>query len=428
MFVNNNINNEKLYNDLCINKNATLTEIKKAYKKLALKFHPDKNQTNKDEAESKFKIISKAYEILSDTEKKKLYDKFGESALDNNSSGLSPFDLFQNIFSNSSSFGNNPFASGGFPFSTPFNIPGFSRQNFRKKGENKPLSIELSFLDMLDGCKKRVKYHRKIICSDCNGIGSLDSNNIINCADCNGLGSIIKNIQLAPNIISRQQSPCLSCKQVGKIISPGTECSLCDGEKTLYIPENFIINIAPGTSDTDILKFEGKSDEYPNTITGDLICKFTIKLIPNIYRQNQNIIIIQQINLFDALLGCNMKIPYPSGDIIVIFNDVIKPYSIKKIQNLGFCSTTDSTSNKGHLYIKFNVIFPKSLTHQEKTILKDIFNSKNPENTELSSDLPSYTLENTDFKFKKSQNNGLDPDLNIDDDNINNNIPSCVQQ
>ena len=202
----------KFYDILGVSPNATDTELKKAYRKQALKFHPDKNPNAGD----KFKEISQAYEVLSDPEKREIYDEFGEDGIKGQGGGgpgggfRSPMDVF-NMF----------FGGGG--------MPGSAGSSVRK---TKPMvhTLKVSLEELYNGKKRKIAANRDIVCKECKGKGGL---NVEKCLECKGRGMRVITKQFGPGMIQQMQSPCDKCGAKGEVVAKGSECKKCKGKATV---------------------------------------------------------------------------------------------------------------------------------------------------------------------------------------------------
>ena len=218
-----------------VEKNASEIDIKKAYKKLAVKWHPDKNSENKEVAEEKFKEISEAYQTLSDSIKRSQYDNFGSNR-NNVNNFTNPRDIFSNFFGNNS-------------FDTNFTNNSFFNEKFEKNNSNKIgdtiIKIESSINDIYFGSKKKITVTVNHLCIDCNGKGGITSR----CIGCNGNGFTIHVNKLGPSIVQKIQRTCQMCNGTGNIIEK--ICTKCNGKRLIKKEKSFIITIEKGSSFND---------------------------------------------------------------------------------------------------------------------------------------------------------------------------------
>ena len=388
-FFNSNTksDNSKFYKLLGIEKNATIKDIKKAYRKMALKYHPDRNPNNKEESEKKFKEISKAYQILSDPEKKSLYDKYGENAINNTSGngGSSPFDIFETMFQ------GNPFGGMG----NSFNMFGQNmgrNMGRNRKGPDRKEVFKISLNDMMCGTEKLFKYERKIV---------KNTNNDQICSECDGKGKVIKIMRTGPGMISQSISKCLKCNGFGKKV----EFEIVNEEIKLIIPK--------GTKKGDILKFEGKADEVPNVDEqGNLIIIFDVNETNIMQRQKNNLVYLKKILLSEAICGLEFIFNHPNGTKILIKDEkIIKPDEVKVIKGLGF--PVKDSYKVGDLIIKFNIVFPDQIDFKKKELIHKLL----PKRTELLNsereDINEYYLEDyiseTNFYDSDDEESNMGP-------------------
>jgi len=226
--------NSDYYKILGVHKDATPKQIKKAYRDLSLKWHPDKNPDNKEVAEQKFMEISNAYEILSNPDKKKIYDQYGEEGLknsgsDNSFSFKSPFDIF--------------FEQGGFSFGGNNN----ERNKQQNRGPDLVIPLEVSLKDLYLGKAYQVSHKRQVLCSKCRGSGAEHEHSIEKCSICKGSGTRVVTQQLGPGFITQTQTTCTHCGGKGHIIK--SVCPHCKGKKVESGEETLIIRVEPGMTD-----------------------------------------------------------------------------------------------------------------------------------------------------------------------------------
>lgn len=373
------------YDILGLQKTATDNEIKKAYRKLAMKYHPDKNPGDKA-AEEKFKEISEAYSVLSDSEKRKIYDKYGKSGL-NQQGGMNfdPGDIFKHFFG--SSFGNNdsdddyggPF--GGNPFGSFFGGFGNSskkQQQQKQRGRDiiSQLNVELKDLYCGKILKRKVTHQR--LCKDCEGTGSKDKIKPIICNECGGKG-IKVTVRRQGFTQIMQQSPCTKCNGTGKYVNIINKCLKCKGNKTVIEEKILEIKIKPGMEDNERIIFKGEADEYPDIIPGDIIFVINVTNHNGYTRVKNDLYHRQKINLSQALCGCSFTIQTLNGETLECNTDeVIKPGQKMKIMNEGFI--IKDTKLKGDLIIEFEIEFPtKDSINQIRNNLSKILKTINNE-------------------------------------------------
>ena len=377
----------KYYEILGINKDATEDEIKDGYKKMARKWHPDKNPQNKDEATEKFKMISEAYNILSDPSKKEIYDKYGEDGLKQHDNGMdrngqSPEDIF------------NMFFGGGNPFGNHFNRENINQQ---QKTQPKIVEIPLNLKEIYFGTKKKITIKLDKCCHKCDGFGG--TNKKI-CIECNGNGVKIINKMIGPNMIQRFTENCKQCN--GSKYTCDTQCDICKGKKIKQIEEQFIITVDCGVKNDDSIVYENKGNHLPNEIAGDII--FIIKEANNsvFTRMGNDLIYNHNLTIGDSLVGCNIRIDHINGEKIIITEDnFIKDNSYSVVNNKGM--PYSNGTKYGVLYIVYSIDYPtKKLTNEEKDIIKDILPLSNISIKE--SDIICDSTLKHNFSFFEKQN------------------------
>lgn len=346
------------YDSLELSKNATPTEIKKAYHKMALKYHPDRNPNNKKECEQKFKEISKAYKVLSDANLKGKYDQFGEAGVSENPdmANFNPFDLFSGL-------------SGFSNFGGMFN----QNNNFTEKktpAQEYVLNVDLNIL--YTGAAKKIKVNRRKKCDFCNGLGGQSENSIITCLLCKGKGQIIKINRLGPMIQQSIQS-CYKCKGKGKSIKRGEECLKCNGEKYMSAINPVDFYIKPGSTNGDKIILYGEGDWNVNTgCYNDLI--IVIKELNGtngMIREGENLLLKLKISLVEALCGVNKIIKHLDNRYLLIsYNKVIKPNEKFVIKGEGM--QINNNMDRGNLIIEFIIEFPNTLSNDRKMYIQKI--------------------------------------------------------
>ena len=365
------------YNLLGVGKSATDTEIKKSYRKLALKHHPDRNPDNKEVSEKKFKEIGEAYEVLSDPKKKDIYDKFGKDGLTNmmGPGGGAPFDIFESMFSM-----GDPFSSFG----------GFSRPTeFSKritKNKSKIVDIDLTLKEVFNGGDKEISLEINNRCKRCKGLTYLKEKDLMKCPKCKGTGHIRILQQLGPNMVQQSNMPC-SCGN-GYIISENNKCKDCSDDGSTIKKKRYNINITRGTRGGEIIKVDGGGD-YSNKYDepGDLIFRINIVNEDNMHRVDNDIHMKMDIGLIDALCGFTFNHKHLDDKNILLEVNSALPGSLYILSGYGFPVKTPDNSNNnsnnmsyGDLVFDFNIIYPKQLPDKNKEYLKKLLpKTKYPE-------------------------------------------------
>lgn len=356
----------KLYDLLNIKPNASDPEIKKAYRKLALRWHPDKNQDNAVEADKKFKEISTAYEVLSNAEKRKMYDQFGEAALKEGGGGHNPFDIFESFF-------------GGM------GMPGSRRRH--QEVSIKPIEIlcELTLEDVYNGCKKKVQWTRHKTCLECSGSGvSCKDISKYKCQKCNGNGIEVVVRQLGPGMIQQMQQACTKCRGSGNNIPKDKLCKTCKGEKTVEEEMSEDVDIPQGTETKEYTIIHGQGHTVKEAREpGDVAVIFQVQDHETYKRTGTNLSMNMHITIAESLIGFSKQFKCLDG-IARSFTriGVTDPNMPYMVENFGI---KHLTKKNGDLYINFVVDYPDHLEDSCKAHIIKAFGqpeiSKNKNNS-----------------------------------------------
>jgi molecular chaperone DnaJ len=353
------------YEILGVSPNATQEEIKKAYRRLALKYHPDRNPSK--EAEEKFKEISEAYAVLSDPEKRRQYDLFGHAGIEGN---YSYEDLFRNVdFS-------EVFKDLGFDFGFGFDdlfgsLFGFGRRRTERKTPQKGrdlysrLVIELK--DAYYGSTKKLKVGRQVICSVCQGRGTKEPDGIETCKNCGGTGQVQ---HVSGNAFTRfvRITTCPACGGAGsKIVKP---CPSCKGEGRIYEQKEIAVHIPAGIEDGSVLRIEGEGEAgFNGGPSGDLYVEVKIKPEKGIERRGADIYISKWISYPKAVLGGKEKIKLFDEEIEFEVPELAPSDSTIRIDGKGFPIETGG-KRRGDLYIILKIDTPQKLTSEIREAVK----------------------------------------------------------
>lgn len=340
------VKDTKLYDILGVAADASDTQIKKAYRLGALKHHPDKNPS--PEAAEKFKEISSAYEILSDSQKRDAYDQFGEEGL-NGGPGMSN-GMAEDIFS---SFFGGMFPGGGQRPSGPV------------QGKDIKHSISASLEELYKGRTAKLALNKTILCKTCEGRGG-KKGAIKECSTCHGQGVKFVMRQMGP-MIQRFQTTCDACSGTGDICDAKDRCKACGGKKTANERKILEVHIDPGMKDGQRIVFSGEGDQEPNVIPGDVVFVVDQKSHPQFTRKGDDLFFDAKVDLLTALAGGSFGIKHVSGDFLkvdIMPGEVIAPGAVKMLEGKGM--PVYRLGGHGNLHITFTVEFPSNgFTNEE---------------------------------------------------------------
>lgn len=354
------------YEVLGVEKTASADEIKKAFRKLALKYHPDKNPGDK-EAEEKFKEVAEAYNVLRDTEKRKQYDQFGFDGMNGaggfSGAGMSMDDIFSQFGDIFEGFGFGGFGGG---FSSAY---GGSRRRSKPvfKGRDQRLRVELTLKEIVSGTSKKFKVKTDVTCPYCHGSGSSDGQEET-CPNCKGSGVEIRQQRTILGVM-QSQTTCSHCHGEGKVIK--NKCPHCQGEG--IIPgENIVeINFPAGLEDGMMLQMDGKGGAgRHNGVPGDL--HIVIKEIPDerFIRQGTNIIYNLLLTLPQAVLGGPIEVPTIDGRVKINIAPGTQPGTTLRLKGKGIPESQGYHRGKGDEIINISVYIPEELSTPIKEQLK----------------------------------------------------------
>lgn len=359
------------YDILGVTKSASADEIKKAYRKMAIKYHPDKNPGDKA-AEEKFKEAAEAYEILSNPEKKQRYDQFGHAGMGGAGGGGGHYGGSMNMEDIFSQFGDI-FGGGGSPFDSFFG--GGQRGGGRRvvKGSNLRIKVKLTLEEISNGTEKKIKVNKQISCKTCNGTGAKDKSSVSTCGTCGGSGAVRK---VTNTILGQMQTTatCPNCNGSGQQIT--AKCNSCHGDGVMRGEETITINIPAGVSDGMQLSMSGKGNAAPNGgIPGDLI--ILIEEIPHetLKREGNNVVYDLHLNFVDAALGMSVEVPTIDGKAKIKIEPGTQSGKLLRLKGKGIPEV--NSYHRGDQIIHVNIWTPKALNAEERAILEKLRDSSN---------------------------------------------------
>ena len=358
------------YEVLEVTKSASEDEIKKAYRKMAIKFHPDKNQGDKA-AEEKFKEAAEAYEVLSDTQKKARYDRFGHAGMGGAAGGGGGYGgqgmNMEDIFSQ---FGDI-FGGGESPFGSMFG--GGRQQTRQRKGTDLRIKLKLDLEEIANGVEKKIKVKRHVSCKVCGGNGAKNGTELSTCGTCNGAGQVrrVQQTMLGQMVTT---ATCPTCNGEGKQIK--TRCEVCFGEGRTLEEEIIPIKIPAGVAEGMQLSMSGKGNVPPRGgIAGDLLIVIEEEADELLHRDGNNVIFDLYLNFADAALGTSVEVPTIGGKAKITIEAGTQAGKILRLKGKGIKELNGY--GVGDELIHVNVWTPKSLSKEETDMLEKLRSSPN---------------------------------------------------
>jgi DnaJ family protein A protein 2 len=380
---NTMVKETEYYDTLAVAPDATDADVKRAYRKLALKYHPDKNPGDETAAE-KFKAVGEAYEVLSDEKKRATYDKYGKKALQDGGGGdhADASDIFSMFF------------GGGR----------------RERGEPKPKDLvhelAVSLEDMYNGKLKKLAATCDRLCKECEGKGCRAGASEISCRDCNGRGVRIMLQQLMPGMVQQVQTACRACQGKGSTVKPEDLCPTCNGEKTVKERKIIEIQIEKGMKKGDHVRFTGEGDQVPGIrLAGDILILLAQKPHEVFKRVGSHLLVNHTITLQQAL--CGFKLPIEQLDkrmleINVAPGTIIDPRFAWIVHREGMPVKGSGGVERGNLIIYFEVAFPESLPPSQLAEIQKALNFTPPAAPPKSTKVSTLS----DWKEKPKARNG----------------------
>ncbi len=334
---------KEYYELLGVSEDASQEEIKKAYRKKAKKYHPDSNSEEADE--EKFKKINKAYQVLSDEEKRKKYDRFGKQGVNATGSGAAGFSNFEDLF-------NTFFGGGG------------RRRRRQKRGQHLKVEAEITLEEAYKGVEKTYEVTSRKKCEECNGTGA-ENGDTKTCPKCDGRGRVEK---VQRTLFGRQRTvtQCDRCGGSGNI--PKEKCSSCDGRGVVEKQEKISFEIPKGVHNGQKLRLKGKGHEIKDGRPGDLYVFVRVKEHPDLQRKENDLFTTIKLGIGDAVLGAEAEVPTPDSTAKLKVPRGTQPGQVLRLKNKGM--PKQKGSGHGDLYVKVDVEIPEDFDEEDREFLE----------------------------------------------------------
>ena len=349
------------YDTLGVDKSASADEIKKAYKKMAIKYHPDRNPGDK-EAEEKFKEAAEAYNVLSDPDKRARYDQFGKEGMNGaggygGAGGFGDFDINDIL---------NSVFGGGFNFGG-FGFGGGGAQRQQHQGGDLRLKVRLTLEEVANGCTKKFKVRKNVACPECGGSGSESGHTPDTCPDCQGKGYVLRQVRSMFGIM-QQQSPCPRCGGEGTIITH--KCPHCKGEGMVSGEEVVEVQIPAGVQEGMVLNVPGKGHAAKRGgIPGDIQVLISEEPSADFIRDESDLIYNLLLTVSQAALGASVEIPTVGGKARVNIKPGTQPGTRMRLRGKGLpqLRSNGTSYGKGDIVINISVYIPENLSKDEQS-------------------------------------------------------------
>ncbi len=355
------------YEVLGVSKSATADELKKAYRKLAMKYHPDRNPDDK-EAEDKFKEAAEAYEVLSNDQKRAQYDRFGHAGM-GGAGGFGGASMnMEDIFSQ---FGD--IFGQGNPFESFFGGGSRRSRGSGRRGSNLRIKVKLNLEEIANGVQKKIKVKKHIECDSCHGTGAKDSSSYQTCTTCHGQGSIRKVTSTFLGQMATTQT-CPTCHGEGRIIT--AKCTKCRGEGRVYGEEIITIDIPAGVTEGIQLSMNGKGNAgLRGGAAGDLLLNIEEVEHPELKREDMDVVYELYLNIAEAALGASVEVPTITGRAKIKVPRGTQSGKLFKLQGKGIPNINGY--GKGDQIVKVQVYTPTELSSDEEKMLEQLKDSPN---------------------------------------------------
>lgn len=363
------------YQILGIERTASEDEIKRAYKKMAIKYHPDRNPGDK-EAEEKFKQAAEAYDVLRDPEKRSRYDQFGKAGVNGGAGGFGGFNgqgmNMDDIFSMFGDIFGGRHGFGGFNSA--------ENQTRQYRGSDLRLKVKVNLNDVMNGVTKKFKVRKDIICDECKGSGCEKGTSPETCSTCNGRGYVIRTQRSIFGMMQTQQ-PCPTCNGEGTIIKH--KCHKCHGEGVVSGEEIIEAKIPAGVADGMMVNVPGKGNAAKhNGIPGDIQILIEEEPSKIFIRDENDLIYNLLLTVPQAVLGDDIEIPTVDGKVKIKIAPGTQPGKVLRLRGKGIPAIQGYGYGKGDLVINISVYIPEKINDKERKLFEEIRNSENVKSNE----------------------------------------------
>lgn len=363
------------YQILGVERTASEDEIKRAYKKMAIKYHPDRNPGDK-EAEEKFKQAAEAYDVLRDPEKRSRYDQFGKAGVNGGASGFGGFNgqgmNMDDIFSMFGDIFGGRHGFGGFNSA--------ENQTRQYRGSDLRLKVKVNLNDVMNGVTKKFKVRKDIICDECKGSGCEKGTSPETCSTCNGRGYVIRTQRSIFGMMQTQQ-PCPTCNGEGTIIKH--KCHKCHGEGVVSGEEIIEAKIPAGVADGMMVNVPGKGNAAKhNGIPGDIQILIEEEPSKIFIRDENDLIYNLLLTVPQAVLGDDIEIPTVDGKVKIKIAPGTQPGKVLRLRGKGIPAIQGYGYGKGDLVINISVYIPEKINDKERKLFEEIRNSENVKSNE----------------------------------------------
>ncbi len=366
------MNKRDYYEVLEVTKTSTIEVIKKAYRKKAIQYHPDKNPGDK-EAEDKFKEAAEAYSVLSDPDKRARYDQFGHAGVGGAAGNGGPFGGFSGSMDDIFSMFGDIFGGHGGGFGGFGGFGGGSTQQRRFRGTDLRVKVKLTLKEISTGAEKKFKLKKYVSCTHCHGTGAEGNSGSETCTTCNGSGSVIRNQQTILGTM-QTRATCPTCNGEGKIIKE--KCRACSGDGIVYGEEVVSVNIPAGVAEGMQLSMGGKGNAGKhNGVAGDLLILVEEEPHSELIRDENDLIYNLLLSFTSAALGDSIEIPTIDGKARVKIEPGTQPGKVLRLRGKGLPNVNGYGT--GDLLVNISVYVPEALTKEEKSMIEKLNESDN---------------------------------------------------